>query len=81
MKQYKVTYSIKYFGNREVITESYECDGNHSVEANEMVSYECDGLSMSEVKNTFFIDAKYYLVQDNRHQNIESITFLKIQGA
>jgi hypothetical protein len=65
MKQYKVTYSIKYFGNREVITESYECDG----------------LSMSEVKNTFFIDAKYYLVQDNRHQNIESITFLKIQGA
>jgi hypothetical protein len=65
MKQYKVTYSTKYFGNREVITESYECDG----------------LSMSEVKNTFFIDAKYYLVQDNRHQNIESITFLKIQGA
>jgi|AntAceMinimDraft_17_1070374.scaffolds.fasta_scaffold136153_2 hypothetical protein len=65
MKTYKVAYSIKYFGNREVISESYECDG----------------LSMSEVKNTFFIDAKYYLVQDNRHQNIESITFLKIQGA
>jgi hypothetical protein len=63
MKQYKVTYSIKYFGNREVITESYECDG----------------LSMSEVKNTFFIDAKYYLVQDNKHQNIESINFLKIE--